>query len=99
MRYIGNDYEGDMAKIAEDENTKRWWKVGYPTMSEHALTPHSSPMVCKSRSFQVRQVARLDQAGGPKRRRCSGWKVDCNLSIVRTRCNNDRRPSIYMLHV
>ncbi|KAI9632407.1 rhamnose mutarotase [Dioszegia hungarica] len=27
MRYIGQDFEGDMAKIAEDENTKRWWKV------------------------------------------------------------------------
>jgi L-rhamnose mutarotase len=29
MRYIGQDFEGDMAKIAEDENTKRWWKVNH----------------------------------------------------------------------
>lgn len=27
MRYIGNDFKKDMAGIAEDENTKRWWKV------------------------------------------------------------------------
>jgi L-rhamnose mutarotase len=27
MRYIGTDFEGDMQSIAEDENTKRWWKV------------------------------------------------------------------------
>jgi L-rhamnose mutarotase len=27
MRYIGNDYEGDMAQIGKSEATKKWWKV------------------------------------------------------------------------
>jgi hypothetical protein len=34
MRYTGGDAEDlkrDMAKIAEDPETQRWWKVSYPT--------------------------------------------------------------------
>jgi len=27
FKYTGPDFEGDMKKIAEDEETKRWWKV------------------------------------------------------------------------
>lgn len=27
MRYIGNDYEGDMAQIGKNEATQKWWKV------------------------------------------------------------------------
>lgn len=27
MRYIGNDYEKDMAEIGKSEATRRWWKV------------------------------------------------------------------------
>lgn len=27
MRYIGTDYEKDMAEIGKSEATKRWWKV------------------------------------------------------------------------
>jgi len=27
MRYIGDEYEKDMAAIGEDEHTRRWWKV------------------------------------------------------------------------
>ena len=27
FKYTGVDFEGDMKKIAEDEETKRWWKV------------------------------------------------------------------------
>jgi len=27
MRYIGNDYEGDMAQIGKSEATQKWWKV------------------------------------------------------------------------
>lgn len=33
MRYIGSDFDGDMAQIAADENTKRWWKVSWPLLS------------------------------------------------------------------
>lgn len=28
--YIGNDYETDMAKMAADPETQRWWKVTDP---------------------------------------------------------------------
>lgn len=27
MRYIGNDYENDMAEIGKSEATQKWWKV------------------------------------------------------------------------
>jgi len=27
FKYTGTDYEGDMKKVAEDEETKRWWAV------------------------------------------------------------------------
>ncbi|MBO7269706.1 MAG: L-rhamnose mutarotase [Bacteroidales bacterium] len=28
--YVGNDYEADMAKLAADEETQRWWDVCKP---------------------------------------------------------------------
>ena len=28
--YVGNDYEADMAKMAADEETQRWWAVCKP---------------------------------------------------------------------
>lgn len=28
--YVGNDYEADMAKMAADEETQRWWDVCKP---------------------------------------------------------------------
>lgn len=27
FKYTGSDYEGDMAKVAEDPETQRWWKM------------------------------------------------------------------------
>lgn len=30
MRYIGDDFEKDMAGIKESEPTRRWWKVNDP---------------------------------------------------------------------
>jgi L-rhamnose mutarotase len=27
VRYIGDDYEGDMAQIGKSEATQKWWKV------------------------------------------------------------------------
>ncbi|KAF8913445.1 rhamnose mutarotase [Mucidula mucida] len=27
MKYTGTDYESDMAKVAEDPETQRWWKM------------------------------------------------------------------------
>jgi L-rhamnose mutarotase len=30
LEYIGDDYEADMARIAEDETTRRWWQLTDP---------------------------------------------------------------------
>ena len=30
MEYVGNDFEGDMAKMAADPKTKEWWKIMKP---------------------------------------------------------------------
>lgn len=30
FEYIGDDYEGDMRKMAEDEMTQKWWKETDP---------------------------------------------------------------------
>jgi L-rhamnose mutarotase len=30
MEYIGDDYEADMARIAADPETQRWWKLTDP---------------------------------------------------------------------
>jgi L-rhamnose mutarotase len=27
MKYTGTDYDGDMAAIAKDPDTQRWWKI------------------------------------------------------------------------
>lgn len=32
FRYTGNDYEADMAKMAADEETQKWWDVVKPLM-------------------------------------------------------------------
>ena len=28
--YVGDDYEADMAKMGEDETTRKWWKLTDP---------------------------------------------------------------------
>jgi len=30
FEYVGDDFEGDMAKMAEDPETQRWWDVNKP---------------------------------------------------------------------
>ncbi|MYE14111.1 MAG: L-rhamnose mutarotase [Gammaproteobacteria bacterium] len=30
MEYTGHDFEADMAKVAEDEETQRWWQFTDP---------------------------------------------------------------------
>ncbi|GAA1327059.1 L-rhamnose mutarotase [Leucobacter albus] len=30
FEYVGDDYEADMAKMAEDPETQRWWAVQQP---------------------------------------------------------------------
>lgn len=30
MEYVGDDYEADMAKMAADETTQKWWDVCKP---------------------------------------------------------------------
>lgn len=39
MEYCGSDYEADMARIADDPDTKRWWAVMMPMQR----TMRSSP--------------------------------------------------------
>ena len=34
MEYIGTDYEKDMALIAADPETQRWWKITDPMQSQ-----------------------------------------------------------------
>ena len=33
FEYIGNDFDGDMAKMAADPMTQKWWGVGKPLQS------------------------------------------------------------------
>ena len=49
MRYIGDDYEGDMAQIGKSEATQKWWKVslfllGLAASALHQI--HSSSDAC-----------------------------------------------------
>jgi L-rhamnose mutarotase len=30
FEYVGNDFEGDMAQMAEDQTTQRWWDLCKP---------------------------------------------------------------------
>ena len=30
MEYTGDDFEADMARVAEDEETQRWWQLAGP---------------------------------------------------------------------
>lgn len=39
FEYVGSDFEGDMAKMAEDAETRRWWKVTDPCQTRLAGTP------------------------------------------------------------
>ena len=32
LEYVGDDFDADMAKIAEDEETQRWWDVCKPLL-------------------------------------------------------------------
>ncbi|MDE0868058.1 MAG: L-rhamnose mutarotase [Aquiluna sp.] len=33
FEYVGSDYEGDMARMAQDEVTQEWWSVCKPLMT------------------------------------------------------------------
>jgi len=47
MRYIGNDYEGDMAQIGKSEATQKWWKVcPFHLSSGHLLYSKSLMLDC-----------------------------------------------------
>ncbi len=42
FEYIGNDFDGDMAKIASDKETRRWWKETDPCQKPLTATPDGS---------------------------------------------------------
>jgi L-rhamnose mutarotase len=33
FEYVGDDYEADMARMAADETTRKWWSVMMPMQS------------------------------------------------------------------
>jgi L-rhamnose mutarotase len=41
FEYVGDDFKADMAKMAEDPETRRWWKETDPCQSRLPGTPES----------------------------------------------------------
>lgn len=39
FQYVGSDFQGDMAKMGEDPETRRWWKVTDPCQNRLPGTP------------------------------------------------------------
>ncbi|WP_105565727.1 L-rhamnose mutarotase [Microbacterium halophytorum] len=39
FEYVGDDYEGDMARMAEDPTTREWWAVQEPLQRQLPGTP------------------------------------------------------------
>jgi L-rhamnose mutarotase len=39
FEYVGDDFEADMAKMAADEETRRWWAVCKPLLEPVAPLP------------------------------------------------------------
>lgn len=37
FEYVGQDYDGDMAKMAEDSVTQEWWKHTKPCFEKYAI--------------------------------------------------------------
>lgn len=65
MRYIGSNYEADMAEIGKSEATQRWWKVSLfppsisPSRSDMWRRPHEPHS-----GFQLRlRRSRLEALG------------------------------------
>lgn len=42
MEYVGEDFEADMAKMAADENTQRWWDVCKPLQTPDPNRPEGA---------------------------------------------------------
>lgn len=41
FEYVGDDYEADMEKMAQDEETQRWWEHTHPCFVQFAVRPDS----------------------------------------------------------
>ena len=41
FEYVGEDYDADMAKMAEDPVTQDWWTHTHPCFEEFAISPES----------------------------------------------------------
>jgi len=39
--YIGDDYDADMAKMADDPITQKWWACTHPCFEKFAIDPQS----------------------------------------------------------
>ncbi|MEG1175669.1 MAG: L-rhamnose mutarotase [Ruthenibacterium sp.] len=42
MEYIGEDFDADMAKMAADENTQKWWDVCKPLQQPDSARPQGA---------------------------------------------------------
>ena len=41
FEYVGEDFDADMAKMAEDPITQDWWTHTHPCFEEFAISPES----------------------------------------------------------
>jgi len=41
FEYVGEDYEADMEKMAQDPVTRRWWEQTHPCFESFAIDPRS----------------------------------------------------------
>ena len=53
FEYIGDDFEGDMAKVAADETTQEWWAVCGPMQTPVEDAPRANGGRRLKRSFHT----------------------------------------------
>ena len=41
FEYVGEDYDADMEKMAQDPVTQQWWEHTHPCFEEYAISPES----------------------------------------------------------
>ena len=53
FEYVGDDFDGDMAKIAEDPETQRWWKETDPCQKRLPGTPEGDQWLGMPEAFHT----------------------------------------------
>lgn len=68
MRYIGNDFEVDMAEIGKSEHTKKWWKVSpVSELLRPTLQSGFSPNIHSLRRRVLYEIALTEAHGSVNR--------------------------------